>query len=134
MALARVARAGPTETTEVTERSGVTYDKHGLVRTYRETLTDTATPDLTVTVDRAETAYDLMGRESGSTALRHEAGRTTRTRTDGTTFVESIDKWTTYLQSDRTFNPRGQISGYREATFDGVALNVGGRERAWSAL
>jgi hypothetical protein len=75
-----------------------------------------------------------MGRETGSVNLRHESGRAERVLETGERLMETMNKWTTVVQTGRTFNEAGLTTGYVEATFDGTTLNLGGVERAWTSL
>ncbi|MBK9057462.1 MAG: DUF4214 domain-containing protein [Elusimicrobia bacterium] len=127
-------RGGGESNTRVVERSGAAYDRQGLLRTYVETVQDTASAELMTRTERRETTYDLMGRETGSVNLRHEAGRAERVLETGERLMETMNKWTTVVQTGRTFNEAGLTTGYVEATFDGTTLNVGGVERAWVGL
>ncbi|MBK9922615.1 MAG: hypothetical protein IPP09_05495 [Elusimicrobia bacterium] len=92
-------RGGGESNTRVVERSGAAYDRQGLLRTYVETVQDTASAELMTRTERRETTYDLMGRETGSVNLRHEAGRAERVLETGERLMETMNKWTTVVQT-----------------------------------
>ncbi|MBL0057646.1 MAG: hypothetical protein IPP35_00620 [Elusimicrobia bacterium] len=126
----KVAAKGPgtgLDNTKTVERRGTTYDGYGLLAAFEETTTDTAQPAVYVTTTRQATSYDLMGREMGSVSLRHDAGAAGAE-------ISVPDKWTTLVQDGRKYNDVGLATGYREASFDGQSLSLGGREQAWKSL
>ncbi|MBL0361558.1 MAG: hypothetical protein IPP70_10985 [Elusimicrobia bacterium] len=82
-----------------------------MLRTYVETVQDTASAELLTRTERRETTYDLMGRETGSVNLRHEAGRAERVLETGERLMETMNKWTTVVQTGRTFNEAGLTTG-----------------------
>jgi len=122
------------DNTRTVERSGTTYDGHGLVSGYQERGTDTAQAGMTVTTVRQGTQYDRMGREKGWVSARHEEGSTRDVMGDGEVVESTVDKWTTVVQGGRTYNGVGQLEGYEETSFDGRTLTIDGEERAWVDL
>ena len=99
------------DNTRTVERSGTTYDGHGLVSGYTERANDTAQSGMTVTTVREGTEYDRMGRETGWSSLRQEAGFARDAMADGESVESSVDKWTTVVQGGRTYNGVGQLEG-----------------------
>ncbi|MBL8023868.1 MAG: hypothetical protein JNK54_06260, partial [Elusimicrobia bacterium] len=120
--------------TKVLERSGTTYDTNGLLATFSETSRDSAQPSVKMTTQRQSTVYDRMGRETGFVSLRHEEGQSQETTPTGEISESNLDKWTTVVQSDRRFNPVGLVTDYREGSFDGSVLSLGGSDRVWFSL
>jgi hypothetical protein len=121
--------------TKVLDRRGTSYDTHGLLTSYFETLTDSAQPAVEVTTERQSTVHDQMGRETGSVSMRHEAGQSQETTASGDVVESNLNKWTTVIQTGRRFNDVGLATDYREASFDGDTLSLaGGAGVAWSSL
>jgi hypothetical protein len=119
---------------KVVERTGTSYDGYGQLDGYRERSMDTAQPDVTVETERKATEYDRMGRERGTESVRHEVGESRDAGPDGGVIVSISDKWTTVLQVGKEYNEVGLVTGFKEASFDGATLEVGGGQKEWGAL
>jgi hypothetical protein len=118
----------------VLERGGTTYDGHGLLLAFRETVRNSAQPAVVVATQRMGSFYDFMGREIGSEVVQHESGVNQETLLGGEVLRSELDHWTTIILEGSSFNNLGQLQGFREVRFDGTTLGLDGVESDWNSL